>query len=355
MDRALALAQHGLGRVEPNPMVGCVIVKGGRIIGEGYHRRFGGPHAEVYALRVAGAAARGATAYVTLEPCGHFGKTPPCTDALIAAGIDRVTAAMRDPGPKVAGRGLRILRRAGVDVSVGCRRKEAEELNRPYLTLLRRKRPYIILKWAQSLDGQLQPPPGQSRIISGEKAHRWVHLLRARVDGIIVGVHTVDADDPQLTARDVAVRRTAVRIVLDSRLRIEPGCRLVRTARQVSTLVLTTHAAIREHSSRVGGLRKCGVEVVGCRTRRDRVDLHDAMRKLGERGMTNVMVEGGAAVLNEFLRLGLADEVCVFVAPKTLGGGAPVVEIPQTLADGARMTARRVGGDMLFRVVTHEG
>ena len=197
----MALAVRGQGAVEPNPMVGCVLVRGGRVVGEGWHKRFGGPHAEVEALRAAGRAARGATAYVSLEPCCHFGKTPPCTDALIAAGVSRVVAAMRDPFPKVRGRGRRLLEAAGIKVGMGLCEAEAMRLNAPYLKRQRTGRPWVILKWAQSVDGRIATRTGDSKWISSEDSRAQAHDLRGRVDAVIVGVGTVRADDPLLTCR----------------------------------------------------------------------------------------------------------------------------------------------------------
>ena len=219
MLRALELARRGEGIVEPNPMVGCVVVQGEEIVGEGWHQRFGGPHAEIEALRAAGAKATGATLYVTLEPCCHHGQTPPCSDAVIQAGIGRVVAAMRDPFPKVAGGGIQQLMSAGIDVEVGLHEQEARELNAPYLKLLATGRPWVIAKWAMTLDGKLATKTGDSKWISGEASRRVVHELRGRVDAIVVGRRTAALDDPLLTARleKGSPPRIATRIVLDSR------------------------------------------------------------------------------------------------------------------------------------------
>ncbi|MCH8241283.1 MAG: bifunctional diaminohydroxyphosphoribosylaminopyrimidine deaminase/5-amino-6-(5-phosphoribosylamino)uracil reductase RibD, partial [Planctomycetes bacterium] len=231
MKRAIHLAQQGRGRVEPNPMVGCVIARKDRVIGEGWHRRFAGPHAEIEALKVCTGSLRGATAYVSLEPCCHVGKTPPCTDALIQAGIRRVVVALRDPRVHAGKNGVDLLRRAGIEVDIGTEATAAAELLAPYLTRACLHRPYVIAKWAQSLDGKLSTSSGDSRWISNESSRRFVHQVRARVDAILVGSQTVIADDPCLTARDVPLRRRAKRIVLDTHLRLPLGCRLVETAR----------------------------------------------------------------------------------------------------------------------------
>ncbi|RME36824.1 MAG: bifunctional diaminohydroxyphosphoribosylaminopyrimidine deaminase/5-amino-6-(5-phosphoribosylamino)uracil reductase RibD, partial [Planctomycetota bacterium] len=314
MRRAIALARRGLGRVEPNPPVGCVIVRHGRIVAEGWHRRFGGPHAEIDALRRCPAqAARGATVYVSLEPCAHFGKTPPCADALIAAGAARVVAAMRDPHPHVAGKGFRRLRQAGIRVETGVLRDEAAELLAPYLTRLHLARPYVIAKWAQSLDGKLAAAGGDSKWISNERSRREVHRLRARVDVILVGAETLRRDDPLLTARDVPLRRRAARVVLDGRLRVPLRCRLVDTARDVSTWVFTSAGAAR--TPKADRLRAKGVNVAAMRSRNGRLDLRAVLTELARREVTNLLVEGGADVLTGFLGERLVDEAWVFTAP----------------------------------------
>ncbi|MBI4581271.1 MAG: bifunctional diaminohydroxyphosphoribosylaminopyrimidine deaminase/5-amino-6-(5-phosphoribosylamino)uracil reductase RibD [Planctomycetes bacterium] len=319
MERTFALAARGRGRVEPNPMVGCVLVRGSEIVGEGYHRRFGGPHAEVEAIRAAGPAARGATAYVTLEPCCHHGKTPPCTDALLAAGIKRLVAAMRDPFEKVRGRGLAILRRAGVRVNVGLCEQQALRLNGPYIKRQKLGLPWVILKWAQSIDGKIATRTGDSKWISGERSRRWAHQLRGRVDAIVVGVGTVVADDPLLTRRHGRPRRVATRIVLDPRLRTPRRSQLVQTARSVPTIIVTSNAVTR---TRKQPFTQAGIEVLGVRTRRNGLDLRALLVELARRGMTNVLVEGGGRTLGTFYDAGLADEAVVFVSRRLIGGAA---------------------------------
>jgi len=318
MRRALALAVRGRGSVEPNPMVGCVLVRGGRIIGEGYHRRYGGPHAEVNALKNAGRLARGATAYVTLEPCCHYGKAPPCTDALIAAGVKRVVLAMRDELPPVSGRSVAILRKSGIRVSVGLCEDQARHLNAPYLKLKGSGRPWVILKWAQSIDGKIATRTGDSKWISGEESRRYAHKLRGRVDAIIVGVATVVADDPALTCRHGKPRRTATRVVIDPRLRTPPDARLIRTADKVPTIIVTDRR--QTNSAKARRLARLGAEVLGLRSRRSGLDVDGLLRELGRRRMTNVMVEGGGRTLGTFVDAGLADEAVVFVSRRLIGG-----------------------------------
>lgn len=324
MCRALALARRAQGRVEPNPMVGCVIARGTRVLGAGYHRRFGGPHAEVGALKACTADPRGATVYVTLEPCNHHGKTPPCTEALIAARVGRVLAAVRDPNPALRGHGAARLRRAGIPVEFGLEAEAARRLLAPYLTAIHLHRPYVIAKWAQSLDGKLATRTGDSRWISGETSRQRVHKLRARVDAILVGTGTTRCDDPLLTARGVPLRRQAARVVLDGSLSLSLRSQLVRTAHEAPTWVFTTPRTAR--SEKVRQLAGSGVEVIAVKTRRGRLALPDVLKKLREREVTNLMVEGGAAVLSAFLTADLVDEAEVFVAPLLIGGAdAPAV------------------------------
>lgn len=334
MRRAIALARRGEGRVEPNPMVGCVIVRGQRVIGEGWHRRFGGPHAEVEALRACTDDARGARVYVSLEPCNHHGQTPPCTAALIDAGVAEVVVGAGDPNPDVRGGGVAAMRSRGIIVREGVCGDEARSLIAPFLTRVLRHRPFVIAKWAQSLDGRLATRTGESKWISSEPSRRVVHRLRGRVDAVMVGVGTVLADDPQLTARDVRSRRRATRVVLDTRLRIDSKCRVVVSARETPTLLICDRAHAK--GPRARRLAKNGVEVVGVRPDGARVSLRAALRTLAGRGVTNLLVEGGPTLLGMLFRKRLVDEAHVFVAPILIGGatGGPM---------GAHAVARIAG------------
>jgi diaminohydroxyphosphoribosylaminopyrimidine deaminase/5-amino-6-(5-phosphoribosylamino)uracil reductase len=347
MHRALALARRSEGRVEPDPMVGCVIVKRGRVIGEGYHRRFGSPHAEVEALRACRTSPRGATAYVSLEPCCHWGKTPPCTDALIEAHIGEVVIPFKDPFPQVAGGGVRQLRRSGITVRSAVLADEAAEVLAPFLTLTCLDRPYVVAKWAQSLDAQLVTPPGTRRWISSEDSRRKTHRLRARVDAILVGIETVLADDPMLTARDVPIHRRAIRLVLDSRLRIPLSCRLVESAAQWPTIVVTSPS--RARSRKAMRLGDAGVEVLACAVRSRRLALRDCLAELGRRRVTNLLVEGGPTVLTSFFKAGLVDEAWVFVAPFQIGGpnGRGLITVP---IQPRHASVEQHGEDVLFRM-----
>jgi len=353
MRRAVVLARKGEGHVEPNPMVGCVVVRSGRVIGEGYHRRFGGPHAEIDALRRCKEGARGSTVYVSLEPCSHQGKTPPCSEALIEAGVARVVAALRDPNPAVRGGGLRHLRKAGIAVEVGAGCDDAADLVAPFITYTTLGRPFVIAKWAQSLDGKLASRTGDSKWISGEASRRSVHRLRARVDAILVGSRTVIADNPLLTARDVPLRRQALRVVLDGRLQIPEMCRIVVTARAVPTLVMTSTA--RSRTPKAKRLKQKGVEVMSCRITRGRLALGACLAALRERGVTNLLVEGGSTVLTSFFDAGVVDRAMVFVAPRLIGGrDAPTALeghgagrlVDAITPHGVRI--RRSGSDVLY-------
>lgn len=316
MRRALELARRGEGYVEPNPMVGAVLVRGDRVVGEGWHERFGGPHAEVVALQQAGELAQGATLYVTLEPCCHWGKTPPCTEAILRAGVRRVVAAMTDPFPAVSGRGLEILRQAGVQVEVGLLESEARELNAPYLKRILRGRPWVIAKWAMSLDGKIATSLGESKWISGEQSRQLARQWRGKMDGVLVGIGTVLRDDPHLGAPPGSPR-TPTRIILDTHLRIPLHSRLVNTARE--TPVLVVHGLPADTATR-DALLRAGCECLAVPAEEGRVSVPAVLDELGRRGMTNLLVEGGGEVLGSFFDIGEVDEVRVFIAPVLIGG-----------------------------------
>ncbi|MDO4558362.1 MAG: bifunctional diaminohydroxyphosphoribosylaminopyrimidine deaminase/5-amino-6-(5-phosphoribosylamino)uracil reductase RibD [Planctomycetia bacterium] len=322
MDQALRLAERGRGEVEPNPMVGCVIAQGCEIIGEGWHRRFGGPHAEIEALKVAGERARNATMVVTLEPCCHHGKTPPCTEAILRAGIRRVVVAMRDPFGKVSGRGIEQLRSSGTEVTEGVCEMASRKLNAPYLKRLRTGRPWVIAKWAMTADGRIATHTGSSRWISCDRSRQLVHEIRGRVDAIMVGRETARADDPSLTARpedSTKLRRRATRIVFDTRGTLASSGRLVRTAREIPVLVVVGTAA---HVNDVKRLERAGCEVLICRCGTHVGRLGELLDELGRRGMTNVFVEGGGRLLGGLFDARQIDEVHIFIAPKMVGGEA---------------------------------
>jgi diaminohydroxyphosphoribosylaminopyrimidine deaminase/5-amino-6-(5-phosphoribosylamino)uracil reductase len=350
MRRALRLAARGRGWTSPNPMVGAVIVKGGRVVGEGYHHMVGGPHAEVNALRVAGGAARGATLYVTLEPCCHHGRTPPCTEAVIAAGIRRVVAAMRDPDPRVNGKGLAQLRSAGIGTEVGVLEAEAGRLNEAYLKRITTGLPFVSLKAAMSLDGKIATSVGESRWITGEKARALGHRLRASHDALLTGVETVLADDPELTVR-LARGRTPLRVVADSQARTPPDARLLTADQRPPVIAVTGRAPL----ARRRRLERAGAQVWVLPAREGRINLKALMQRLVGAGIQSVLVEGGGTLAESALAAGLVDRVYFFIAPLLIGGAAAptAVEGPgvRHLARAWRlkdMRVRRVGEDVLI-------
>ncbi|HLI13712.1 MAG TPA: bifunctional diaminohydroxyphosphoribosylaminopyrimidine deaminase/5-amino-6-(5-phosphoribosylamino)uracil reductase RibD [Alphaproteobacteria bacterium] len=319
MEAALGLARRGLGRVWPNPAVGCVLVRDGRVVGRGWTRPGGRPHAETEALGRAGGASRGATAYVSLEPCSHHGQTPPCADALIAAGIARAVVAVEDPDPRVSGRGVARLERAGVPVTLGVCRDEAAALNAGFFLRIREGRPLVTWKTATSLDGKIATHIGESQWITGEDARARAHLLRANHDAIAIGVGTAVADDPQLTCRLPGLEEASpVRVVIDGRLRLPLTSRLVAMAGSVPTWFITRNDAPEERRAM---LRDAGVEVIPVGPGEgDRPHLGEALRALGARGITRLLLEGGSQLAAAFLRDGCVDRIAWFRGPYVFGG-----------------------------------
>ncbi len=323
MAGALALARRGLGRVAPNPAVGCVLVKDGRVVGRGWTQDGGRPHAESEALRRAGPASKGATAYVTLEPCAHHGETAPCAEALIGAGIKRVVAALDDPDPRVSGRGFARLRDAGVEVVVGVGREAAAGLNQGFFLRVKQGRPLFTLKLATTLDGRIATHKGESQWITGERARHWAHLLRAEHDAVLIGALTALVDNPTLTCRLPGLERvTPLRVVLDGRLRLPLTHHLVSSAKTVPTLLVTLPHA--EHR-RVHAYEDAGVEIIAVEPDEGgRPDVSRLAKILGERGMTRVLIEGGATVAAAFLQAKLVDRLEWFRAATLIGGdGVP--------------------------------
>jgi diaminohydroxyphosphoribosylaminopyrimidine deaminase / 5-amino-6-(5-phosphoribosylamino)uracil reductase len=318
MRAALGLARRGLGSAWPNPSVGCVIVRDGRVVGRACTASGGRPHAEPLALAMAGEAARGATAYVTLEPCCHHGRTPPCTDALIAAGIARVVIASRDVDPRVNGAGAARLRAAGIVVEEGVLAAEADEVNEGFFRRMREGRPLVTLKLASTLDGRIATSTGESRWITGEPARRAAHALRGRHDAVMVGVGTVLTDDPDLTCRIPGFRTVpVVRVVADSHLRTRLTARLVMGARRSPTWIVARNGADPARRRALSGL---GVTLVDVPPSNSGVDLRRAMEALAERGITRLLVEGGGQIAGSMLRAGLVDRIAWFHAPGVMGG-----------------------------------
>jgi diaminohydroxyphosphoribosylaminopyrimidine deaminase/5-amino-6-(5-phosphoribosylamino)uracil reductase len=357
MTLALRLAEKGQGTTSPNPMVGAVVVRQGRILGQGFHLRPGTPHAEIHALRQAGVQARGATLYVTLEPCCHVKKrTPPCVPEILHSGVRRVVIAMQDPNPSVKGKGAAALRRAGLSVTVGVARSEAEALNKAYCHWTKTGRPSVTLKAGMTLDGKLATATGESRWITGEASRREVHQLRSRVDAVMIGVGTVLADDPALTAREGPrlarlTRRQPLRIVVDSRLRIPLQAHVLAQQDRAKTIIATTAAA---PVARRAVLLKKGLEILTLPTLQDRVSLPALLDWLGRRGIMSLLVEGGSEVNAAMLRAKLVDHIRLYIGPLLLGGrnakGLVGGESPIRLAGAVKVrhvVVRSLGHDLV--------
>jgi len=345
MRLALTEARRGLGRTSPNPAVGAVLVQGGRVVARGHHARAGEPHAEIVALRRAGARARGADLYTTLEPCDHHGRTPPCSEAILAAGVRRVFSGSADPNPLVNGRGVARLRRAGVPVETGLLREACDALNAAWFTFITAGRPYVTLKLAATLDGRVATRAGDSRWVSGPAARAWVHRLRDRVDAVLVGRGTALADDPRLTTRlPGGGGRDPLRVVLDTRLSLPPALKLFRQRSAARTVVF--HAARRRRDL---GPR---VELVRVARGPGGLDLAAVLAALARRGVTHLLVEGGGAVAGAFLAAGLVDRLALFLSPRILGDGVAwgPAAAPARMAEALALTdlsVERLGDDLL--------
>jgi diaminohydroxyphosphoribosylaminopyrimidine deaminase / 5-amino-6-(5-phosphoribosylamino)uracil reductase len=345
MARALQLAERGLWTTSPNPRVGCVVVRDGEIVGEGWHEKAGEPHAEVHALRAAGQLARGATAYVTLEPCSHHGRTPPCAEALIAAGVSRVVAAMRDPNPLVAGQGLAMLRAAGIETASGLMENEARELNIGFVSRMTRGRPWLRLKVAASLDGKTALNNGVSQWITGPDARQDGHRWRARACAILTGIGTVRDDDPQLNVRAVETTRQPLRVVVDSKLETPLTARILQGGPVLVAVAV-------DDEKRANLLRAVGAEVLLLPNAAGKVELKDLLEELGRRGINEVHAEAGFKLNGSLLREGLVDELLLYLAPCLIGHEASgLFNLPAltTLNDKRRLRIhdlRQVGEDI---------
>ncbi|MBI2472902.1 MAG: bifunctional diaminohydroxyphosphoribosylaminopyrimidine deaminase/5-amino-6-(5-phosphoribosylamino)uracil reductase RibD [Planctomycetes bacterium] len=313
---ALELAVKGRGRVEPNPMVGAVLVKDGIIVGKGYHQVFGGAHAEIHAIHEGGANCKGATLYVSMEPCAHYGKTAPCVDAIIKAGIAKVVAAVIDPNPITFGKGIQKLKEGGVEVVVGVMEMQAKRLNVPFFKLMQKGLPYVTVKWAMSIDGKIATHTGESRWITSDESREYVHKIRGQMDGILVGINTVMRDDPLLTCR-IEGGRNPKRIVVDSNAALPVNSRLLSTINEGEIIVAVSTNAPR---NRVEKLEQLGCKIVQTKDMNGRVDLKELFQRLGEMKLTNILVEGGSRVITSVMEDRLADRVMVFVAPIIIGG-----------------------------------
>ncbi len=352
MSRALELAALARGRTSPNPMVGAVLVRDNQLVGEGFHAYAGSDHAEAAALREAGSASVGATLYVSLEPCCHFGRTPPCVEQILQAGVRRVVAACEDPNPAVSGKGIAALRAAGLSVDVGVLAEEAARLNEGFFTHVRTGRPFVILKVAASLDGKIATRTGDSRWISGESARRRVHQLRNEVDAVLVGIGTVLRDDPQLTTRlGIADQRDPIRVIVDNLARCPLRAKVVNRASTAPTILAVSQMAPR---TKLEALQQAGMQVVVVENSPRRVSLERLVEALGKRGILSVMIEGGAEINASALREGIVDKVLVFLAPILIGGKSTPTAVGgegiETLSQALRLREVRVerfDGDIL--------
>ncbi|HIE13634.1 MAG TPA: bifunctional diaminohydroxyphosphoribosylaminopyrimidine deaminase/5-amino-6-(5-phosphoribosylamino)uracil reductase RibD [Desulfotomaculum sp.] len=359
MRRTFELAAQARGWTSPNPMVGAVIVRDGRVVAEGYHRRVGLPHAEVEALRAAGEDARGSTLYVSLEPCCHTGRTGPCTEAIIAAGVKRVVAAMADPNPLVSGKGFARLKESGVEVEFGILEREARRLNEAFIKFITTRRPFVILKTAMSLDGKIATATGESKWITGEEAREYVHQLRNACDAVLVGIGTVLKDDPSLTTRLPGGGRDPARVVVDSRARTPLEARVLNQRSEAATFIAVTEMAPPE---RMEALKQAGAQVLVCGPG-PAVDLKFLLAALAEREIASVLVEGGSAVNASFLLQGLVDKLVWFIAPLIIGGREAIGPVGGTgvrsLAKAIRLSelsVRQLGSDLCIEgYLNHEG
>ena len=352
MAQALRLAERGLWTTDPNPRVGCVIVRDDEVVGEGWHERAGEPHAEVNALRQAGDRARAATAYVTLEPCSHYGRTPPCAEALLNAGVARVVAAMVDPNPKVSGRGLALLEQAGIETAVGLLEAEARQLNPGFISRFSRGRPYVRCKLAMSLDGRTALASGESKWITGEAAREDVQRLRARSSVIVTGINTVLADDPRLNVRVPFECKQPDRVVLDTALRIPLDAQILQQEGQIWIATSPPDEASRE------ALEQAGIGVIELLSENGKLDLHGLMGQFNDLHYNEVLIEAGPTLSGAFLAAGLVDELVVYMAPHLLGDGAsglirlPLLEKMEQRVALALKDVRQVGGDIRLTLLT---
>lgn len=336
MSLALGLAKKGLGKTSPNPVVGAVVVKNGKVVGTGYHKKAGLEHAEIRALREAAGKAKDATLYVTLEPCDHFGKTLPCTEAIIKSGVRKVVAAMRDPNPLNNGKGFKRLKKAGIEVVSGVLENDAKKLNEIFIKYITTKKPFVIAKIAQSLDGKIATRTGDSKWISGEESRQYVHRLRGTVDAVMVGANTVIKDDPLLTSRplktDYRLQTTdqrqevkqPVKIVVDSMLKISPMAKIFSKVSPAKVILATTKSA---HKDRIRRFKKMGADVLILGVKNGKVDLRQLMKELGRREITSVLVEGGGELIGSLVEENLIDKFLFFISPKIIGGKNAITSV----------------------------
>ena len=374
MQRAIALAKKGAGFVNPNPMVGCVVVKDNEIIAEGYHEYYGGLHAERNALTHTTADCKGATLYVTLEPCCHHGKTPPCTDIIIEKGIKKVVVGLLDPNPLVSGKGISILQNAGIEVVTGVEADKIKELNKVFLKYIKTKRPYVILKTAMTLDGKIASYTGDSKWITNDKSRQLVHKLRSEMMGIMAGIGTVKADNPMLNCRLEGQQTTdnrqqsvrqPIRIIVDTKASISLDSNIVKTANEYRTIlaisrdvtpVASKQSTVNSQQSKINELESFNVEILQCEEKDGRVDINDLMVKLGEKGIDSLLLEGGSCLNAAFLEAGCVDEVYAFIAPKIIGGehskspiGGKGIELMKDAITFDKVEIEQIENDILIK------
>ena len=374
MQRAIALAKKGAGFVNPNPMVGCVVVKDNEIIAEGYHEYYGGLHAERNALTRTTADCKGATLYVTLEPCCHHGKTPPCTDIIIEKGIKKVVVGLLDPNPLVSGKGISILQNAGIEVVTGVEADKIKELNKVFLKYIKTKRPYVILKTAMTLDGKIASYTGDSKWITNDKSRQLVHKLRSEMMGIVAGIGTVKADNPMLNCRLEGQQTTdnrqqsvrqPIRIIVDTKASISLDSNIVKTANEYRTIlaisrdvtpVASEQTTVNSQQSKINELKSFNVEILQCEEKDGHVDINDLMIKLGEKGIDSLLLEGGSCLNAAFLEAGCVDEVYAFIAPKIIGGehskspiGGKGIELMKDAITFDKVEIEQIENDILIK------
>ena len=367
MQRAIALAKKGAGFVNPNPMVGCVVVKDNEIITEGYHEYYGGLHAERNALTHTTSDCKGATLYVTLEPCCHHGKTPPCTDIIIEKGIKKVVVGLLDPNPLVSGKGISILQNAGIEVITGVEVDKIKELNKVFLKYIKTKRPYVILKTAMTLDGKIASYTGDSKWITNDKSRQLVHKLRSEMMGIVAGIGTVKADNPMLNCRLEGQQTTdnrqqtsihqPIRIIVDTKASISLDSNIVKTANEYRTiLAVGQQSTVNSQQSKINELESFNVEILQCEEKDGHVDINDLMIKLGEKGVDSLLLEGGSCLNAAFLEAGCVDEVYAFIAPKIIGGehskspiGGKGIELMKDAITFNKVEIEQIENDILIK------
>lgn len=363
MQRAIELARQGSGFVNPNPMVGCVVVKDNTIIAEGYHEYYGGFHAERNALTNCKSDCNGATIYVTLEPCCHHGKTPPCTDIIIEKGIKKVVVGLLDPNPLVNRKGVEILEKAGIEVVTGVEEESIKELNKVFLKYIKTKRPYVLLKTAMTLDGKIATYTGDSKWITNEKSRKLVHKLRSEMMGIVAGIGTVKTDDPMLNCRLEIQQPTAnsqqpnfhqpIRIIVDTKASISTESQIVKTAKEYKTILVHTKSASHDNIEKLHSLN---VETLICEEKDNHVDINDLMTKLGQKGIDSLLLEGGSCLNAAFLQAGCVDEVYAFIAPKIIGGehskspiGGKGIELMKDAITFNKVEIEQIENDILIK------